>query len=120
MTKPLALVIEDDPQLSHIFSITLQEDFEVETITHGGDAIARLPDITPTIIVLDLNLPGSSGKDILTRVRADPRLTKTRVILATADDRQADMLRADVDFVFLKPISPGQLRELAGRLKDTR
>ncbi len=119
MTKPLVLIIEDDPQLSQIFSVTLKADFEVETLIDGDAALARLLQIVPQIIILDLNLPGSSGKEILTQVRADPRLTHTRVILATADDRQADTLRDQADVVLLKPISPTQLRELATRLRGT-
>jgi DNA-binding response OmpR family regulator len=119
MTKPLALIIEDDPQLSRIFSVTLQSEFEVETITDGEIALSRLTQVIPSIIILDLNLPGRSGKEILTQVRADQRLTQTRVILATADDRQADTLRDKADIVLLKPISPTQLRELAKRLRGT-
>ena len=38
------------------------------------------------------------------------------VILTTADDQQADLLDKDADLVLLKPISPGQLKELALRL----
>jgi len=70
----------------------------------------------PQIVVLDLNLPGISGADILAHIRADKRLSKTHVILATADERQAETLTDDADIVLLKPVSPTQLRELALRI----
>ncbi|HKI53001.1 MAG TPA: response regulator [Anaerolineales bacterium] len=116
MTKPFAFVVEDDPKLSEIISITLQEDFKLETCMDGDEALKRLKDITPQIVVLDLNLPGTAGADILKSIRADERLEKTRVILATADERQAETLTDDADIVLLKPVSPGQLREMALRM----
>ena len=118
MTKPLALIIEDDPQLNTIMSITLQVDFEIETCTDGSAGLERLKQTTPNVVVLDLNLPGTSGREILQSIRADERLSKTRIILTTADERQAETLQDEADIVLLKPVSPAQLRELALRLRS--
>ncbi len=116
--KPLALIIEDDTQQLLIFSEALrQADFETEMIEDGGAALVRLGETVPNIVILDLHLPYISGKKILGHIRADDRLTKTRVILATADPATADMLRQDVDLVLIKPISFIQLRDLAMRLR---
>jgi CheY-like chemotaxis protein len=117
MTKPLALIIEDDPTLGEIFSITLEGDFETETIADGQAAVARLADVVPALVILDLHLPGMSGAEILTAIRRDEKLSKTKVILATADNHRANLIEAQADMVLLKPISPTQLRELANRLK---
>jgi DNA-binding response OmpR family regulator len=117
MTKPLAFVVEDDPQLSQIFTLTLSESFEVEAITDGVQALVRLSEVVPHLVVLDINLPGASGVQILHSIRADSRLDSTRVILATANPRQADELRDKADIVLLKPVSITQLRDLAERLK---
>jgi len=117
MTNPLAFIVEDDPQLSQIFLLTLSEAFEVEAITDGTQALARLSEVVPVLVVLDINLPGASGAQILQAIRADLRFEATRVILATADSRQASELQDKADIVLLKPISITQLRELANRLK---
>ena len=116
MTKPLAFIIEDDPQLSQIFTLTLNELFETEAITDGAQALVRLSEIVPQLVVLDINLPGASGTQILSVIRADPRFDSTRVILATANSHLANELREKADIVLLKPISISQLRDLAGRL----
>jgi DNA-binding response OmpR family regulator len=116
MKKPLVLIVEDDPKLNEIISIVLQKDFELESCADGDKAMEQLKSIVPHIVVLDLNLPGSSGRDILKYIRAEPRLTKTRVILATADERQAETLTNSADIVLLKPVSPGLLRDLALRM----
>ena len=115
--KPVALIIEDDPQLNDIIALTLQPDFEINTCSDGTTAWNRLAEITPHIVVLDLNLPGMPGKEILTKLRMDDRFRDTRVILATADERQAETLTDAADIVLLKPVSPAQLRELANRIK---
>lgn len=118
MTKPLALIIEDNTTLSQIFSLTLQANFEVEAITDGKSALLRLSEITPDLVILDLHLPNVSGRELLDYIRAEKRMEKTRVILATADDRQSEFLQEIADIILLKPISPVQLRELALRFKD--
>lgn len=115
MTLPFALIIEDDAQLSDIFSIALQDQFTTEVIYDGAKALIRLNQVIPDLVVLDLNLPSVPGSAILSQIRQDKRLNKTRVILATADDRQAELLDQKADIVLLKPISPFQLRKLAER-----
>ena len=118
MTKPLALIIEDDPQLNTIVSIALRVDFEIESWADGNAGLERLKQTIPNVVILDLNLPGVSGKEILRSIRADERLSKTRIILTTADERQAETLREEADIILLKPVSPSQLKELALRLRS--
>ena len=118
MKKPFIFIVEDDPKLREIMTITLDADFELETCADGTTALEQLKNISPEIVILDLNLPGTSGKDLLTYIRAEERLAQTRVILTTADDRQAETLRNDADIVLLKPVSPMQLRELTLRLSS--
>jgi DNA-binding response OmpR family regulator len=120
MSNPLALIIEDDENLADIFSLALRRaQYEVEIVQEGDKALTRLTEIVPAIVILDLHLPHVSGEIILQQLRADQRLAKTRVILATADAFLAGELREEADLVLLKPISPGQLRELASRLRPS-
>ena len=118
MKKHAALIIEDDPTLNEIMSITLRDDFEIETCADGIAGLNRLKESTPHIVVLDLNLPGTSGREILDTILADARFANTRLIITTADERQAETLTDEVDIVLLKPVSPVQLRELALRLRS--
>jgi len=117
MTRPLAIIIEDDPHLNEIMTLTLEADFEINSCADGTSGWHRLSEVTPHIIVLDLNLPGMPGREILKKVRGDERFQTTKVILTTADERQAETLTDVADIVLLKPVSPTQLRELALRLK---
>jgi DNA-binding response OmpR family regulator len=118
MTAPLALIIEDDKKLAFIFAQALRmAEFEIEIVQDGNLALARLAATTPELVVLDLHLPGISGRDILYQIRSNPRLTNTKVIVATADAAMADMLANEADLALLKPIGPGQLRDFAARLR---
>jgi CheY-like chemotaxis protein len=117
MTKPLALVIEDDIDLSEIFSKTLRSGgFDTEMIRDGQEALNRLSGTPPAIILLDLHLPHVTGAAILQNIRANERFSKTAVIVASADARLAQELQVQADLVLLKPVSIEQLRELAQRL----
>jgi len=116
--KPLVFIIEDDPKLNEIMTITLEGDFEVESSKDGNEALEKLKSITPQILVLDLNLPGTPGASILSQIREDSRFADTRVILTTADERQAETLTDDADIVLLKPVSPAQLHDLAMRISS--
>jgi DNA-binding response OmpR family regulator len=118
MSKPLALIVEDDEDLASIFSeATRAAGYDVETIRAGDTAMSRLYEVTPFLVVLDLHLPGVTGPQILKYIRDEHRLNKTLVIIASADDRLADYNRDKATMVLLKPISFVQLRDLTLRLR---
>ena len=118
MTNPLALVVEDDKKQATIFAQALNmAQFDTEVVHDGQVALDKLKEITPALVILDMHLPNYTGDYILKQIRADDRLTRTRVILATADPLMAEPLREASDLVLLKPISFSQLRDLATRLR---
>ena len=115
--QPLALLVEDDPSLANIFDTCLKKaGYRTVVAKDGGEAVNLFNDLTPDIFVLDLHVPIYSGDELLDMIRAIPRFNNSRVILATADARMAEMLRQRVDFVLDKPVSPRQLVRLAERL----
>jgi CheY-like chemotaxis protein len=118
--KPLALIVEDNPQLNKVFSIALQDDFEIISVANGTLALETLKQISPLVLILDMNLPGANGEEILQFVRSQPHLSAVQVILATADSAKADEFSPLADLVLLKPISPLQLRLLAARISKER
>ncbi|HNB51002.1 MAG TPA: response regulator [Anaerolineales bacterium] len=117
MSSPLAFVIEDDKNLSFAYAEAVESaGFQVEIFRDGTEGLENLKKTVPALIILDLNLPGVNGVEILKYVRSDNRLEKTRVLVATADDRTAELLHGNADIVLVKPIGFGQLRDLAARL----
>jgi DNA-binding response OmpR family regulator len=119
-TKPLAMIIEDDDSLMDIFSRALEEaGYETMVIGDGREALEQLAVTRPQVVVLDLQLPSVSGGDILRFIRTSEHLKGVRVLLATANSQWADMLRGQADWVFDKPISFRQLRDLTARLRPS-
>jgi two-component system, OmpR family, response regulator BaeR len=119
--SPIAMIIEDDEKLARIFTAAISEaGFTPHTVHRGDVALQELGVFQPRLVILDLNLPGSPGETILKAIREDPRLTKTCVIVTTADAERARVLESEGDLVLVKPVSFSQLRDLSYRLVKTR
>jgi len=118
IAKNFALVIEDDPDLSEIFTKALQTaGFEVEAIRDGAIAQKRLNETTPRVIVLDLHLPHVDGATLLEQIHSNKVLHNANIIITTADNVLAEMYRDKATFVMVKPVSFSQLRDISARLK---
>jgi len=116
MDKPLALIVEDEKDISVIFAKALHAaGFETEVIHSGDVAITWLASNTPDVVVLDLHMPRVAGTDVLQHIRAEPRLANVNVIIATAYPHMAESLHDAADWIFFKPVSFSQLRDLATR-----
>ncbi len=118
MTQPVALAIEDDDTLATIFAQALQlAGYTTQVISDGQTAIQVLRVETPDLIVLDMHLPGVSGKEVLHAIQNTARLEHTRLIIATADSGLAATLQQQADLILVKPVSFHQLRQFAARLR---
>lgn len=118
MTAKFILIIEDNASIGDIYSTALS-DYDTELILDGKQALVRLKEVVPDLIILDMNLPHVSGHYILKQIRADPRTAEIPVIIATANTPMAEALEpqlTDLDMILIKPISPLDLRDLAAQL----
>ncbi len=117
MGNHLALIIEDDSGQADIFTTVLHvAGFETETIMDGQEALDRLAEISPDVLILDLHLPTISGDEILAQIRQNERLAAMQIILVTADALLARDIQRKGDIALIKPVSPAQLRILISRL----
>ena len=114
MSKPFAVIIEDDRELGAIVSEILQTaGVETDVIVNGSLALKRLTELTPEMVILDILLPDMSGLDILRHIRSDPRLNPIKVVVITADTTGALAAEEDADLVLTKPVTYTQLLDLA-------
>ena len=120
MKKPFALIVEDERDISLIFAKALTAaGFETHAVHSGTAALAWLADNKPSIVVLDLQMPKMGGIDILQHIRSESRLADVQVIIATAHPHMVEGLHEKADWVFFKPVSFSQLRDMAARLGET-
>ncbi len=114
------LLIEDEPNISEAISFILTRDgCEVSRLADGAGAVAHVRAAMPDLVILDLMLPGRSGLEILTDLRADPLTAALPVLMLTAKgqgrDREAAM-RAGVNSFMTKPFSNDEIRATVRKL----
>ncbi len=119
MTKPLALIIDDDPKIAELFAFALETaDFETVKAFDGKTALEKLAALDPLLITLDMYLPDAFGGDILRQIRQDDRLKNAWVVVATGEGKSLDaQIEADADFVLVKPLDIEQLSRVVSRLQ---
>lgn len=108
------LLIEDELNISEAIRFILSREGCNVTVMHDGlDALDRIRSDQPDLLILDLMLPGTSGLEILSAVRADPVVAALPVLILTAKgqvrDREAAE-RAGVSHFMTKPFSNDAMR----------
>ncbi len=85
------LIVDDEEDLRHLLDLNLRrEGFETVLAASGHEAIERLRDHRPSLIVLDLMLPDLPGTEVCRRVRANPELAGVPIIMLTARGEEID------------------------------
>ena len=111
------LVIDDEPYILRSLSYLLsREGYRVETASNGEDGLARLRELHPPLVFLDIMLPRMNGYEVCERIRGDEELARTYVIMLSANGQQIDRERGlsnGADEYMTKPFSP---REIASRV----
>jgi CheY-like chemotaxis protein len=121
MDKPFALLIEDDHDVADLFRHVLEmADYDSEIIYDGIEAMKRLEVLHPDVVLLDLQLPGISGVEILKKMRAEERMKNIPVIVITAYASYAKNLPIAPDLFLLKPVDIHDLSSLIQRLRDKK
>jgi two-component system response regulator RstA len=101
------LVVEDDRKISFQMERYLsQKGFHVEVERNGADAVDKIINLQPKIVVLDLNLPGLDGFGVCRRIR--PHYRGDILMLTASDDdmNQVVGIELGVDDYVVKPIHP--------------
>src|SRR5688572_15513200 len=99
------LIADDDEGIRHLLARLLEgEGFEVETVGNGREVLSRLRDSVPDIVLLDVEMPGQTGLEVLAFIHQHN--LHTAVIISTAygtEDVAAEALRRGADDYLRKP-----------------
>jgi DNA-binding response OmpR family regulator len=113
----LICIVDDDPDVRELVEYKLvQNGHEVLSATNGQDALVLVPEAKPALLLLDVMMPGLSGFDVLSQLRANPATRALPIIMLTAKAQDADAERGfalGANDYMLKPFSP---RELLNRI----
>ena len=114
------LVVDDNTDAAESLSLLLQMNaHEIRSATNGRDALALVGDFTPDIAFLDIGMPGMTGYELASRLRAMPALARTVIVAVTGWGSDEDQLRAreaGFDHHFTKPIAAESVSRLLGQL----
>lgn len=109
------LVADDAPSVRKLFRMILQPDYRVIEAGDGVEALHKLIDARPPVAVLDVTMPRLNGLDLCRKIRQDPRIASTIIIIITANGGAADRaaaLAAGADHFISKPFSPAAILRL--------
>jgi len=113
------VIVEDHPTMREAMKLILEhEGFVIREAGDGTTALAMVREQPPDLMFLDLNIPGTTGADVLTQVKADPATRSVRVIIVTAvgEEGRDYVLSLGADAYFTKPFSPTTLLRTVERV----
>lgn len=120
----LVLVVDDADDLRQLCCLILERaGHEVEHVPDGAAALARLrgPGPQPDLVLLDVQMPGINGWEVLERIRADAHLAPVRVVLCTVKAHDADIAkgwRLGCDAYIAKPFRIEALLDIVHAVLD--
>ena len=112
---PLVLIIEDESAIVEALSFALtREGFKVETVGLAKDAVLKIKDTVPNLVLLDIGLPDANGFDVYREIR---QLCDVPIVFLTARNDEIDRilgLELGADDYIVKPFST---REVVARVR---
>ncbi len=112
---PTILIADDDPHIRQVVRFAVEKaGFSVEEAQNGADALEKIADVDPDLVVLDVMMPEMDGTEVCRRLRAD---SDVPVVFLSSRDEEIDRvigLELGGDDYVTKPFSP---RELMARIK---
>jgi two-component system OmpR family response regulator len=106
-----AVVIEDDDDIRHLLETVLaQAGFDVTARSNGYDGVEAVRAVSPTVVTLDVNMPGMDGFETAKRIR---QFSDAYIVMLTALGEEIDTLQgleSGADDYVTKPFRPRELR----------
>lgn len=103
------LIVEDEPNIVVPLQFIMEENgYEISVAFTGEEAVQKLSEEKPDLILLDIMLPGMDGYELCQMIRQKPDWKDIRIIFLTALGREADMakgLALEADAYITKPFS---------------
>ena len=93
--KKRVLIVEDDEHISKVYEITFaKEGMEVLVARDGEDALSKIANEKPDLVILDLMIPKKDGFEVLAEVKKDPVLATIPILVLSNLGQQSDQDRA--------------------------
>ncbi len=107
------LIVDDEPNIVLPLQFLMeQNNYEVNVASSGEEAIEKIMQFEPDLILLDIMLPGIDGYEVCEIVRLNPKWKQTKIIFLTAKGRDVDVAKGLVlgaDEYIIKPFANAEV-----------
>ena len=118
MIKHHIFIVEDEPDIADLLSYNLtREGYKVDVVSRGDLAVDEITRLKPSLVLLDLMLPGMGGIEICRLLKAKPETAGIPIIMVTARGDETDIvvgLEMGAEDYIVKPFS---MKVLLARLQ---
>jgi twitching motility two-component system response regulator PilH len=110
--QKILLVDDSKTELHYLTDVLTKRGYQVRTAENGGDAMRRLDEDTPDLILMDVVMPGQNGFQLTRSITRDARFTNVPVIMCTSKNQETDkvwgMRQGARDYI-VKPVDADEL-----------
>jgi twitching motility two-component system response regulator PilH len=110
--QKVLLVDDSKTELHHLSEILLKRGYQVRTAENGDEAMRRLNEEKPDLILMDVVMPGQNGFQLTRAITRDPRFADVPVIMCTSKNQETDkvwgMRQGARDYI-VKPVNADEL-----------
>ena len=114
------LIVDDEPNIVAALEFLLEKSgYQVQVAANGEEALARLDDFAPDLVLLDVMVPKVSGYEVCQRMRAQPKWRDIKIVMLSARGREVEVekgMSLGADLYVTKPFSSAKLVATIGRL----
>jgi CheY-like chemotaxis protein len=116
-SKPIILVVDDDLPILVLMRNLLREfGFEAVTAENGAEALIEVRKRKPSVVLIDKNMPGMTGDEVIRTLRAEPGFDELPILILSGEQiSNSDLQALGADGAVLKPFD---IRELIARLRS--
>jgi two-component system cell cycle response regulator len=113
LPQSIVLIVDDNPQNVELLQAFLESlPVRIITAADGVDALAKVRDLSPDLILLDIMMPHMSGFEVCKRLKSDPKTRDIQILMVTALNELGDIERATdcgTDDFVSKPVNKFEL-----------
>lgn len=121
MDKKTILIVDDEPQIIELVKLTLGDEFDFLEANSGFEALEKVKEKIPDLILLDVMMPGMDGYEVCQRLRANPETKDVVIAMLSAKKEDHDIIQGiDVGAIayITKPFSSYELQEKINELLE--
>lgn len=122
LTLLQVLIVDDEDQVRRVIKRSLQKlyaEIEIHEASDGFEAGQKVTELIPSLIILDLKLPGIDGLRVCKMIRSNERLKSTKILAISGhhpEESEKQSLEAGADAFLAKPFDMNRLKEAIAKL----